>query len=77
MNAELIFVGSELVSGKVLNTNASYASKKLKELGHNSFVQYTVDDNKEIIVEVFASSLSKSDLVIVSGGLGPTADPIK
>lgn len=76
MKVELIFVGSELVSGKTLNTNASYISKKLKELGHNCYMQYTVDDNKEVIKDTLSSALSKSDLVIVSGGLGPTDDDL-
>lgn len=76
MKVELIFVGSELVSGKTLNTNASYISKKLKELGHTCLTQYTVDDNMEIIKEALSTSLIKSDLVILSGGLGPTADDL-
>ena len=76
MKVELIFVGSELVSGKTLNTNASYISKKLKELGHTCLMQYTVDDNMEIIKETLSTSLIKSDLVILSGGLGPTADDL-
>ena len=67
MKVELIFVGSELVSGKTLNTNASYISKKLKELGHACLMQYTVDDNKEIIKETLSTSPIKSDLVILSG----------
>ncbi len=76
MNAELIFVGSELVTGKTVNTNASYISKKLQELGHSCFMQYAVDDNKERIIDALTAALSKSELVVVSGGLGPTADDI-
>lgn len=76
MNVELICVGSELLSGDVVNTNASYISKKLRELGHNSFRQFTVDDNKARLSELVESSVKRCDILILTGGLGPTADDI-
>lgn len=76
MNVELICVGSELLSGDVVNTNASYISKKLRELGHESFRQFTVDDNKYRLIEIINDSLRRCDVLILTGGLGPTADDI-
>ncbi len=76
MNVELICVGSELVSGDVVNTNAAHISKKLRELGHEVFRQYTVDDNKERLCELVVQSLENCDILILTGGLGPTADDI-
>ena len=76
MNVELICVGSELLSGDVVNTNASYISKKLRELGHESFRQFTVDDNKYRLIEILNDSLRRCDILILTGGLGPTADDI-
>ncbi len=76
MNVELICVGSELLSGDVVNTNASYISKKLRELGHDSFRQFTVDDNKYRLSEIINDSYKRCDVLILTGGLGPTADDI-
>lgn len=76
MNVELICVGSELISGDVVNTNASYISKKLRELGHESFRQFTVDDNRLRLSELIEQSVRRCDILILTGGLGPTADDI-
>lgn len=76
MNVELICVGSELLSGDVVNTNAAYISRKLKELGHESFRQFTVDDNKYRLSELVHESFKRSDIIILTGGLGPTYDDL-
>lgn len=76
MIVELICVGSELLSGDVVNTNASYISKRLRELGHDSFRQFTVDDNKARLSELIGQSYERCDVLILTGGLGPTADDI-
>ncbi len=76
MNVEIISVGSELLSGNVVNTNASYISKRLMELGHDSFRQFTVDDNKQRLSEIITGSINRCDVLILTGGLGPTADDI-
>ena len=76
MKVELISVGSELISGKVINTNASYISQKLLELGHTQTRQFTVDDNIARISELVKSSLDNCEVLIVTGGLGPTDDDI-
>ena len=76
MKVELICVGSELLSGKVVNTNAAFISKKLCELGHNSFTQYTVDDDKSRLSDLVKLSLERCNLLIITGGLGPTGDDL-
>jgi nicotinamide-nucleotide amidase len=76
MNVELICVGSELLAGDVVNTNAAHISKKLRELGHESTRQHIVDDNKTRLSELVSESLKRCDVLILTGGLGPTADDI-
>lgn len=76
MNIELISVGSELLSGDIVNTNASYIAKKLHEMGHDVFRQFTVDDNKYRLSELVKESYKRCDIVILTGGLGPTSDDI-
>jgi nicotinamide-nucleotide amidase len=76
MNVELICVGSELLSGDIVNTNASYILKELQKLGHTAQHQSCVDDNKERLGGVIAESLKRCKLLIISGGLGPTDDDI-
>ena len=74
MIAELISVGTELLLGNTLNTNVNYLSKKCAELGISSYFQVTVGDNEDRLSDVVKTALSRSDIVILSGGLGPTTD---
>lgn len=74
MTVELISVGTELLLGNIVNTNANYLSRKCAELGYSLYYQITVGDNEERLCEVLKSSLSRSDVVILTGGLGPTQD---
>ncbi|MBQ1186309.1 MAG: competence/damage-inducible protein A, partial [Clostridia bacterium] len=76
MNAELICVGSELLSGKIVNTNSQFISKKLAQLGHTCKRQFIVDDNKARVSALVKSSVANCDILIISGGLGPTNDDI-
>ena len=76
MTAELIFVGTELLLGDILNTNAQYISKKLAESGMTVLFQQVVGDNEERIKETVEAALERADLVITTGGLGPTADDL-
>ena len=76
MNAEIICVGTELLLGDILNTNAKFLSERLAELGFNLFSQSVVGDNAERLERQIAVSLSRSNIVILSGGLGPTDDDI-
>ena len=76
MNVEIICVGTELLLGDILNTNAKFLSEKLAEMGFNLFSQSVVGDNSERLERQLSVSLSRSNIVILSGGLGPTDDDI-
>lgn len=76
MKSEIICVGTELLVGDILNTNAKYISEKLASIGINLYYQTVVGDNKERLKEVLATAYKRADLVILTGGLGPTIDDI-
>lgn len=76
MRAEIICVGTELLLGDILNTNAQYLSQTLAELGINVYSQSVVGDNSARLNEQLTQALSRSEIVILSGGLGPTEDDI-
>ena len=76
MKAELICVGTELLLGNILNTNAKYLSEKCAELGLSLFYQTVVGDNPDRLKEVVRTALERSDVVIFTGGLGPTGDDL-
>lgn len=75
-SAEIISVGTELLLGQTLNTNARDLSLELSDLGISCFYQAVVGDNHERLEEVLRQSLDRADLVITTGGLGPTEDDI-
>jgi nicotinamide-nucleotide amidase len=74
MIVELISVGTELLLGNIVNTNANYLSQKCAELGFSLYYQITVGDNEGRLCEVLQSAIVRSDIVILTGGLGPTQD---
>lgn len=76
IKAELIFVGTELLLGEILNTNAQYLSQRLAELGIDCYYQVTVGDNAARLAGVLRQSLGRAEVVIATGGLGPTMDDI-
>lgn len=76
MVAELLCVGTELLLGEILNTDAQYLASELSALGINVFHQTVVGDNPKRLSDAVRLALSRSDLVITSGGLGPTSDDI-
>lgn len=76
MNAEIIAVGSELLLGQIANTNAKFISSQLSELGINVFYHTVVGDNGNRLKEVIKIAESRSNLIIFSGGLGPTKDDL-
>ncbi|MDP2892039.1 MAG: competence/damage-inducible protein A [Bacillota bacterium] len=76
MNAEIISVGTELLMGQTLNTDAQYLAQKLSELGINLYYQTTVGDNPGRLKQTFLHAFSRSDVVITTGGLGPTEDDL-
>ena len=76
MNAEIIAVGSELLLGQITNTNARYISSQLAELGVNVYYHTVVGDNAERLKQAIELAESRADLIIFSGGLGPTKDDL-
>ncbi len=76
MNAELLSVGTELLLGEILNTDAQFLASELSKLGINVFHQTVVGDNHKRLKDAVLLALSRADLVITSGGLGPTSDDI-
>ncbi len=75
-SAEILCVGTELLLGDIINTNAAYLSLRLAEIGISVYHHTVVGDNPSRLRAAFLSSLEHSDLVIVTGGLGPTCDDI-
>ena len=76
MIAEIISVGTELLLGDIVNTNAQYISKELAKLGIDLYFQTTVGDNTERVKSAISQAFSRADLVIMTGGLGPTKDDL-
>lgn len=76
MNCEIICVGTELLLGDILNTNAQYLARELAALGIGVHHQQVVGDNPQRMRECMLRALNESDMIILSGGLGPTADDL-
>ena len=74
--AEILCVGTELLIGDIVNTNAAYLSRRLAAMGIGVYRQAVVGDNPQRLAEDVRAALSRSDLVIMSGGLGPTYDDL-
>lgn len=76
MIVELISVGTEILLGNIVNTNAAYLSEKCAALGLSCYYQSVVGDNEERLCQTIRTALGRSDIVILSGGLGPTQDDL-
>ncbi|MGN0793300.1 MAG: competence/damage-inducible protein A [Aristaeellaceae bacterium] len=76
MIAEILCIGTELLMGQVLNTNAQFLSRRLSALGISQYHQTVVGDNAERLEAAYRLALRRADVVITSGGLGPTVDDI-
>ncbi|GIX49324.1 MAG: nicotinamide-nucleotide amidohydrolase PncC [Candidatus Tectimicrobiota bacterium] len=76
MRIEIICTGDEVLSGKIVNTNFSYMSQKLEEVGLSVRWETTVGDNREDLLLAFQLAGQRADAVIVNGGLGPTVDDL-
>ena len=74
--AEIVSIGSELLLGQIVDTNASWIAQKLTNVGVDLFYKTVVGDNKFRMNEVIDQALGRSDIVITGGGLGPTQDDI-
>ena len=76
MQAELIAVGTELLLGHTIDTDSAYASRELAASGIDVLRRFTVGDNPARLEETLRLALSRSDLVVIIGGLGPTKDDL-
>lgn len=76
MVVELISVGTEILLGNIVNTNAAYLSRKCADLGLLCYYQSVVGDNEQRLFDAITLALSRADMVILSGGLGPTPDDL-
>lgn len=76
MTVELICVGTELLLGSIVNTNAAFLAEKCAGLGLSCYFQTVVGDNEKRLGGILETALERSDVVILSGGLGPTEDDL-
>ena len=76
MNAEIIAVGSELLLGQIVNTNAQFLSKELAHLGINVYFHTVVGDNEKRLTEAINVAEQRANLILITGGLGPTDDDL-
>lgn len=76
IQTEILMIGTELLLGQIQDTNATFMARALAARGINLYWKTTVGDNEERICEALRLGLSRSDAVLCSGGLGPTADDI-
>ena len=76
MNAALITIGDELLIGQITNTNSAWMAKELSLAGIRTVYMLTVGDDKQAIIEAFDAARAKAEVVLITGGLGPTRDDI-
>ncbi len=76
MTVEIIAVGTEILLGNIVNTNAAYLAEKCAELGLSCYHQDVVGDNEERLMDTIRLALTRADIILLSGGLGPTQDDL-
>lgn len=76
MKAELIAVGTEILTGQIVNTNAQFLSEQMAQIGIDVYFQTAVGDNAERLLSILDIAKKRSDLIILCGGLGPTEDDL-
>ena len=76
MKAEIIAVGTEILTGQITNTNAQFLSEEFAKLGIDVFFQTAVGDNEKRLLSIIDLASKRSDLVVLCGGLGPTGDDL-
>ncbi len=76
MNAEILTSGTELLLGEIVDTNSTYIARALRDIGVNLYFKTSVGDNVERMALVLRQGLERSEVIIVTGGLGPTVDDV-
>lgn len=74
MNAEIISIGTELLLGEIVDTNSAHIARRLRDIGLNLYFTTTVGDNRQRIASAISTALDRADVIITTGGLGPTVD---
>lgn len=75
-NAEIICIGDELLIGQVINTNAAWIAEQLNLIGVNVVQATTISDNRRCIIQTLKDAFKRADIILITGGLGPTKDDI-
>ena len=73
-NAEIVAIGTEILLGEITDTNSVYLARQLRDIGVNVFFMTTVGDNLARIADAIAAALDRAEIVVTTGGLGPTVD---
>ena len=76
MQAEIITIGDEILIGQIVDSNSAFIAKQLNKIGVSVYQITSVQDDRTHILKAFAEAESNADIVIVTGGLGPTKDDI-
>ncbi|MCL4875671.1 MAG: CinA family nicotinamide mononucleotide deamidase-related protein [Anaerolineae bacterium] len=76
MNAEIVSIGTEILLGEINDTNSTYIARTLRDIGVNVYYMTSVGDNLDRITSILKLGLQRSDLIITTGGLGPTVDDV-
>ncbi len=76
MRAEIVTTGTELLLGQIDDTNATYLARQLRDMGIDVFFRTTVGDNEVRIAQVLEQALERADVIVTTGGLGPTVDDV-
>src|ERR671918_127226 len=76
MHAEIVVIGTELLLGQIIDTNAAYLAQQLSNIGVDLYYKSTVGDNRGRMVETLKRAVDRSDIIITTGGIGPTLDDL-
>ncbi len=76
MHAEIVTTGTELLLGEIVDTNSTFIAQQLRKIGLNLYYKTSVGDNEERMTMVLRQALARSDVIITTGGLGPTVDDV-
>ncbi|MDH5503926.1 MAG: molybdopterin-binding protein, partial [Acidimicrobiia bacterium] len=76
MIIEVVAVGTELLLGQIVNSNAAFLGRQFAENGFDSHYQVVVGDNFDRMVETIGTAIDRSDAVVITGGIGPTQDDV-
>ena len=74
MHAEIVVIGTELLLGQIIDTNGAYLAQQLSNIGVDLYYKSTVGDNRGRMIETLQRAVDRSDIIITTGGIGPTSE---